>query len=138
MRLIWTILFAVWVLLGLQYSPWVSVASGILAVASYCFYPQLVRWWYRRHHRRLYESSGSPQFGACEFSFEASQVHVKTAAAESKINVDSIDRVESNENYLFVYLGPVQAIIVPRQRVSSGDFGALAVSLSSATGVPAA
>lgn len=70
----------------------------------------------RRQARRLYaDGSGRGTLGDHELEIHADGIVDRTHYSEIKAYWRGIDRVEENPDYVFVYIGSMQAIIIPRR-----------------------
>jgi hypothetical protein len=58
-----------------------------------------------------------------------------TPKAEARIALTSVQRIVDTADYLFVYVGALQAFIVPRGRVTRGDVDIFVQQLRRVVGV---
>lgn len=129
-RWISVILFAGLAFIGYERTPKLSVTMGMLGLAFFLFYASLIRWLYRRQNRRLLQLYDPAYFSRGELILENHQLRKKSAAGESILKITTLNRVEETPSYYFIYAGPIHVIVVPKQRILSGDMQALATELS--------
>ncbi len=100
-----------------------------LTIAILVLGPVWVAWWPARARRQareqaaaFYPKAPNPLFdGPHVLRLDDAALLYVTPAAESRMPFTTIKRIASTPDYLFIYVGPVQAIVVPRRRVSRGD-----------------
>lgn len=57
-----------------------------------------------------------------------------TSTSQSRISFAAVQRVADTRDHFFVYLGPEQAMVIPRRRVSRGDVDTFVQELRNRTG----
>ena len=100
-----------------------------LAIAFLVLGPVWIAWWparsrqiYRKQALAMYREGQNPMFeGPHVLRLEDAGLVATTPKAEARIALTSIQRIAETADYVFVYVGALQAFIVPRRRVSRGD-----------------
>jgi hypothetical protein len=113
-----------------------------LTIAILVLGPLWVAWWparARRHAREqaaaFYPAAPNPLFdGTHVLRLDDTGLQYVTPAAESRMPFTTIQRIASTPDYVFIYVGSVQAIVVPRRRVSRGDADILVQQLQTQAG----
>lgn len=108
-----------------------------LAIAFLVLGPVWVALWRERARRlarkqaaALYREGPNPMFdGPHLLRLEESSLVSISPGAESRLPFTSVQRVVDTEDYVFVYVGAIQALVVPRRRVARGDLRALSKEL---------
>jgi YcxB-like protein len=113
-----------------------------LAIAILVLGPVWVAWWPARARRlarkqaaALYPEGPNPMFdGPHVLRLDEGGLVSIAPGAESRMPLTNIQRVVETEDHLFVYVGSIQAFVVPRHRVARGDVRAFAEQLRRLTG----
>jgi len=113
-----------------------------LAGAFLVLGPVWVAWWpvrarqiYRKQALAMYREGPNPLFeGPHVLTLDDAGLVATTPRAEARFALTNVQRVVETPDYLFVYLGAMQAFIVPRRRVSKGDVTAFAAQLQRLAG----
>jgi hypothetical protein len=100
-----------------------------VAIAFLVLGPVWVAWWPTRARRLarqqaapFYPSAPNPIFeGPHVLRLDDAGLFYAAPGTETRTSYASIQHVELTPDQLLVYTSPVQAIVVPRQRVSRGD-----------------
>jgi hypothetical protein len=116
--------------------------EAALAIAFLVLGPFWVVWWPARARRlvrkqtaALYRAGPNPIFdGPHVLRLEDASLVYVTPAAESRMPLTTVQRIASTPDYLFIYVGAVQAVVVPRRRVSKGDVDIFVQQLQSRVG----
>ncbi len=116
--------------------------EAALAIAILVLGPLWIAWWparsrqiYRKQALKMYREGQNPLFeGPHVLKLDEAGLVATTPKAEARFALTSVQRVVDTPDYLFVYLGAMQAFIVPRRRVSRGDVTAFAAQLQRLTG----
>ena len=123
-------LLALAVLGGIALEDYVFTAIfGVLAAYYIICYPRIARRSFIKENREAMQSVNPAHFGRQEAGLNGQHLWVKDNASEITIKLGVLVRVEETKDYVFIYPTPHQAIVVPKQRVISGDVGALAAAL---------
>jgi YcxB-like protein len=108
-----------------------------LVIAFLVLGPVWVAWWPARARRlarkqaaALYREGPNPMFdGPHVLRLDEGGIVAIAPGAESRLPFTSVQRVVDTPDYLFVYVGAIQAFVVPRRRVARGDVRAFAEQL---------
>jgi len=60
-----------------------------------------------------------------------------TANSQSRIGWEAIDRIESNDSYIFIYNTPATAIVIPKRELGEDVFTELLAAIGNRANVPA-
>jgi hypothetical protein len=104
-----------------------STLERVLLLSGLCLfwmwgYPSYYRWAIKRNHRKLY--SGSENKGVLGNHFLAigpEGVRERSAVGESTTAWIGIERIEDDEQYLFLYTGPLQAHLIPKRAFATSQ-----------------
>ncbi len=119
--------------------------EAALAIAFLVLGPVWIAWWparsrqiYRKQALAMYREGQNPMFeGSHVLRLEDASLVAITPNAEAKIALTSVQRIVDTPESLFVYVGAMQAFIVPRRRVSRGDVDIFVQELRRRVGAPA-
>lgn len=96
------------------------VLGGIFGGIMYFVIPYI----YKRSlvgqvRKLLKEGSNISLLGKYEMRLSPDEIHYKTLASETKIKWSSINKVVQNDKYIFIYIGAVQALVIPKSAFTS-------------------
>ena len=94
-----------------------NVAMLLLAAASiawYFLYPLYTRWFVRRQVLRLAKHGKLPFPEEAELDFGENEVVETTPTGVQKTPYGDIVCIQESDKYVFVYIGAIQAMIIPR------------------------
>ena len=119
--------------------------EAALAIAFLVLGPVWIAWWparsrqiYRKQALAMYREGQNPMFeGSHVLRLADAGLVAITPNAEAKIALTSVQRIVDTPESLFVYVGAMQAFIVPRRRVSRGDVDIFVQELRRRVGAPA-
>ena len=111
--------------------------EAALAIAFLVLGPVWIAWWparsrqiYRKQALKMYREGQNPLFeGPHVLKLDDAGLVATTPKAEARFALTSVQRVVDTREYVFIYLGAMQAFIVPRRQVSRGDVTAFAAQL---------
>jgi hypothetical protein len=107
-----------------------GVAFLLLGPFWMVYWPRRARSLYRKQAAALWREGGNPIFeGAHVLRLEDAVLASVSPAGESRVPVRTIQRLETTADLLLIYMGAIQAIIVPRKRVVRGDIDKFAEEL---------
>lgn len=87
------------------------------------FFPWRFRRTYLRNLQRFYERElGSNITGTNEMRFERNVLVAGSPSGESRIPVDNLEKIVHTSTHTFLFLNEATAFIVPRERVTDGDY----------------
>jgi hypothetical protein len=90
----------------------------------------LHRWRVDRQARKLYaEGANKATVGPHELELVAGELIERTPLGESRVRLEVIERVVSENEYTFVYVGALQAAVIPHGAVSEGDLNSFIAAL---------
>jgi hypothetical protein len=103
--------------------------EAALAIAFLVLGPVWIAWWparsrqiYRKQALAMYREGQNPMFeGSHVLRLEDAGLVATTPKAEARLALTSVQRIVDTPDYVFVYVGAMQALIVPRRRVVRGD-----------------
>jgi YcxB-like protein len=103
--------------------------EAAVAIAFLVLGPVWVAWWpararriYRKRALALYREGQSPMLeGSHVLRLDDAGLVTTTPAAEARIPLTSVQRIVDTPEYVFIYVGAMRALIVPRRRVVRGD-----------------
>ena len=101
-----------------------------LAVVYFAFgataaglWPAYVRWRWKRSNLTQYRSHKNlATFGHTKLKLFEGALISSNSFSTSSFRTDAVERVEQSESHLFLYLGPFQALIIPRLRVHADKY----------------
>ncbi|GFD91073.1 hypothetical protein KUL152_32990 [Tenacibaculum sp. KUL152] len=87
---------------------------------------------YKRYARKCAEVFQKEVF--CEHKVVISDVGVSesTANSSSQFTWDALEKIESNEDYIFIYNTPATAFVIPKREVGKDSFEAVKLALDNA------
>lgn len=85
---------------------------------------------YKRYARKCSEVFQKEVF--CEHRVVISDAGVSesTANSRSQFTWDALEKIESNENYIFIYNTPATAFVIPKREIGNDAFEALKLALN--------
>ncbi len=91
---------------------------AIIVVVSYV---PFARWWYVLHNRRVNRTAANTSLGFKRLFLENRQLTLQGLETTTTLKPSAIQRVEESVTHYFIYIGPMQAIVVPKysEQVSS-------------------
>jgi hypothetical protein len=116
--------------------------EAALAIAFLVLGPLWIVWWPARSRRLVrqqatafYRESPSPIFdGPHVLSIDGAELVYVTPAGQSRMPVSTVQGISTMPDYVFIHVGPVQAVVVPRRRVSRGDLNVFVQHLEELSG----
>ena len=101
------------------------ISGFILAVPFYIIWPKLEK---RRRRKESVALGSEGRFPALEskhvMRIEAGGLIDKTCHVESRWEKSGIVRIGSTENHTFLYTAPGAALVIPKKKVTRGDYDA--------------
>lgn len=86
----------------------------VIYILWIALYPRYFKGYIKRNiEKMLDEGDNKSIFGPVSLSLEESGIIETTKAGESKANWSSIERIEENKDYIFIYINSVSASIIP-------------------------
>ncbi len=95
------------------------VAGLIAAVVFWLIWPPLWAWTTKRNVVRLAKSGGLGRPGPCRIWVDQDGVHDATLDGTSTVSWRGIERVEETATHAFIFVGPIQAYIIPKRAGAS-------------------
>jgi YcxB-like protein len=84
----------------------------------------------RRYIARAYsEGRNRALFGRHELQFSEDGVSERTEVGELNLRWSAIERIQCTDDYTFIYVSAVSALVLPRARVTEGDYGGFIADL---------
>lgn len=118
--------FSVFALSTGKISFYIGGVLGALASYLWTFFA------YKRYARKCAEVFQKEVF--CEHKVVISDVGVSesTANSSSQFTWDALEKIESNEDYIFIYNTPATAFVIPKREVGKDSFEAVKLALNHA------
>ncbi len=108
----------------------VPYVFGVLAVISIILYPVYIGWRIRRRINRLVEERATPaSLAQCKLRVTAEGLEQETEYGEGKVKWILVNEVASIPTHTFVAVEGTFAIVIPKARVSKGDYDEFIESL---------
>ena len=107
------------------------VVALVIAIAYFLAYPYFQRRVAARHIKNIYPESAANRgvLGEHELEILPDGLLEKTAVGEQKIFWTGIEKIQTEGEYTFVYIGAYLAHVVPKAKVSDGDYGTFFLTL---------
>jgi hypothetical protein len=97
----------------------ISLVAGIL---FYIWYPKYYRSYATKHVKKmLSEGSNKALLGKQTITLSSEGVLSKAQSGESKMLWTSVEKVVQNEKYIFIYMGAINAYVIPKNSFTSLD-----------------
>jgi hypothetical protein len=116
--------------------PWVSCAVGTIGVTIlYLLIPKQLRskLWNLCSDplvRKMYaEGKNKAALGRKEIELEDDALTIRSPVSETTLLLRAIERIASTDQYTFIYLSSVEAIVVNRSKVIEGDYDGFVAEL---------
>jgi hypothetical protein len=96
-----------------------SLLALLLATFVFFYYPEGYKNKIFKDTEKLYNEGKEgfvPQ--KCTLSFDESEIHSVSEIGEGKIIWTSVDKIIVNEDYIYIYISAVNAIIIPKRAFS--------------------
>ncbi len=131
MRFVWSFapLLAIWAITSFEgMAPGKAMwAIGFVAICIsapiFLLQPFYLRWCNNRQVRKVYSSEKSQALlGAREIKISSSALLETTPEGENQTSYDSISRIDSDDDYTFIYAANSKVHIVPKKTVQSGNY----------------
>jgi hypothetical protein len=95
------------------------VTLSSLSIFGYPFY---YRWAIKRNAKKIYAAAKSQGIlGEHTLTLAAEGFTTACSANESKINWSGVERIDSDEQYIYIYTSPLQAHVIPKRAFSSDE-----------------
>jgi hypothetical protein len=121
---VWAMIAVVACLVGLpEFSLTVRLAcAAVLAVVIALGIRALSKWSVASHTRQyLREGSNDGVIGDHELRIEENGLMELTSTSESRLAFSRIARIEETRDHAFIYISSLQAYVIPKNRIVSGD-----------------
>jgi hypothetical protein len=83
-------------------------------------FPFYYRWAIKRNAKKIYAASKSKGIlGEHQLTVEPNGIATWSPANESKIAWYGVERIESDDQYIYIYTSPLQAHVIPKRAFSS-------------------
>jgi len=117
------VVFASLTLLSVAMNTIIFALAGLLTALIYVFvYPLWVRRWLDWSARRFYgEGANRGTLGWHRLTLQDDASHEESETGTQTTSYAGIERVAETDEYLFVYIGAVQAHVIPKTRLQVGD-----------------
>jgi len=85
-------------------------------------YPAYYKWAIKRNARSIYSGTESNGIlGAHTIIVDAEAVTERSAVGESRIAWSGLERIEDDGDYIYLYIGPLQAYVIPKRAFRTAD-----------------
>jgi len=96
------------------------IVGAVFSVVAYFVWPYIYKWSViRQAQKMLKEGNNKSLLGTTIMSLSSDGIFYKMLASESKLNWSSVDKVLQNDKYLFIYIGAVNALVIPKNAFTS-------------------
>ena len=117
--------------------------EAALAIAFIVLGPLWIAWWparsqqiYRKQALAMYREAQNPLFeGPHVLTLDDVGLVATTPKAEARFALANVQRIVDIPDYVFIYLGAMQAFIIPRRRVVRGDVDGFVQQLRGELGI---
>ena len=108
----------------------VGIAFLVLGPAWAAWWPARARRLAREQAAAFYAQGPNAQpEGSYTLKLDDEELLLRSSASDARLPLTSIERIVETPDYLFIYVGSIRALIVPRRRVTRGDVTAFAAEL---------
>ena len=97
------------------------LAAAVGAAVLWFTWPGFHRWSVTSRLKRLARTSGLGRTGATTLSWDEQQVTEAARASRAEVGWERLERVAETPGHVFLFVGPQEALIVPKR---AGDGGA--------------
>ena len=99
-----------------RYAPISSlILGGIFGGLTYIVVPYMYkRSIVKQVRKMLKEGSNISLLGHHEMRLSSDGINYKMVASETKLNWSSVERVVENDKYIYMYIGSMQALVIPK------------------------
>jgi hypothetical protein len=109
------------------------LVAAVTSTAWWIWIPNVLSSTYEKQVLRTYESGRNrTTFGKHRLALTPHHIEEKNEFGESRVLWPAIERVDSDAQHTFIYLGSSHAYIVPRNQVLSGDYDSFVHALREA------
>ena len=102
------------------FSPWLLLLSAVLAVFVGFLYSIYLKSHSRRYVKKTIREGKNISLNTpVKVEFYQDKILSNSSLGESKLKWDVVERIEETEDYIFIYISSLQAIIIPKAKVES-------------------
>jgi hypothetical protein len=95
------------------------VLIALLWLVGYPFY---YRWAIKRNIQKIYSQTESRNvIGEHTIAIEPEYVTERSPVGESRTAWSGIEKIQSDEQYIYIYVGPLNAFVIPKRAFKSGE-----------------
>lgn len=90
---------------------WVLYFAGLLMISG-------ISWKYRTSksfYKKFYTGKDKGMIGEIELTISSEGIFEKSEAGDTKIKWSGVEKIEQNEQYVFVYIGSLMAYVIPKR-----------------------
>jgi hypothetical protein len=96
------------------------VVFGVLTILWVVMFPKYWNWDIRRRVKAARrEANRSFETEVCHLRVDQNGAHVKSDIGASSFNWRAIEKIEETGSYLYIYVGPMNALMIPRRAFDS-------------------
>ena len=115
-----------------------GVVGAGLAVAWWVWVPHVLSYSDEKQVVRTYENwKNRTSIGSRELEISSDHLSEKNEYGQSKLAWPAVERVETDDDFAFIYLSAAQAHIIPRSRITAGSFDEFVAAARTALGTSA-
>lgn len=98
----------------------IYIVAPVVSILASFAYPYIYRRSVIRQAQKLLkEGSNKSLLGHHEISLSSDGIFYKSLAGETKLNWQSVEKVLQNDKYIFMYIGAINALVVPKSAFAS-------------------
>lgn len=95
--------------------PFALLLAGIAAAVTWFSWPRVHRWAVTSQLRRVAATSGLGRTGATRLGWDEATITEAATSSRATVGWDRLERVEETPDHLFLFVGPLEGLIVPKR-----------------------
>lgn len=96
------------------------ILGGIIGLVLFFGYPEIYRLSVVNNAKKMWnEGNNTSLLGRHEMFLSPDGIFYKTRAGDSNMSWASIDKMLQNDKYIFIYIGAINALVVPKDAFAS-------------------
>lgn len=94
----------------------------VFSLLSIFGYPMYYRWAIKRNAKKIYAAAQSQGIlGEHTLTLGAEGFATSCSANDSRVSWSGVERIDSDEQYIYIYTSPLQAHVIPKRAFSSDE-----------------